>query len=138
MYGNLTGQGISQKTIIMERIERNIMSKNLKKFFAMTLAVIMVLAMLPTGVFAADADLKISNADQLKKFAAAVNAGDSFQGKTVVLTNDIDLEYTAVVIGTEANPFMGTFDGQNYTVSNLCIYENGSENDYFADSDNCV
>ena len=56
MYGNLTGQGISQKTIIMERIERNIMSKNLKKFFAMTLAVIMVLAMLPTGVFAADAD----------------------------------------------------------------------------------
>lgn len=97
------------------------MSKTLKKFFAMTLAVIMVLAMLPTGVFAADADLKISTAAQLKAFADAVNAGDSFQGKTVVLTNDIDLEYTAVVIGTKANPFMGTFDGQNYTVSNLYI-----------------
>ena len=114
------------------------MSKNLKKFFAMTLAVIMVLAMLPTGVFAADADLKISTAAQLKAFADAVNAGDSFQGKTVVLTNDIDLEYTAVVIGTKANPFMGTFDGQNYTVSNLYIYEDGTESDYFADSDNCV
>ena len=80
----------------------------------------------------------ISTADELKAFADAVNAGDSYEGKLVVLANDIDLQYTAVIIGTKANPFKGTFDGQGFIVKNLTIYEDGSESDYFADSDDCL
>ena len=47
---------------------------------------------------------------------------DDFAGKTFVLTKDIDLngkEWTP--IGTSANPFKGTFDGQGHTISNLYI-----------------
>ena len=45
-----------------------------------------------------------------------------FAGKTIELTDDIDLknvEWTP--IGTESNPFVGTFDGNNKTISNLKI-----------------
>ena len=100
----------------------------------------MVFSMVPATAFATvtNADLVISTADQLKAFADEVNSGNSYQGKTVVLANDIDLEYTAVVIGTKTNPFKGTFDGQGYTVANLTVYECGADNDYFADTDDCV
>ena len=61
----------------------------------------------------------------LKAFRDKVNAGENYQGKTVVLTADIDLnneEWTA--IGTNSNPFKGTFDGQDHTISNLkCILD---------------
>ena len=117
------------------------MKHTLKRVFAMMMALALVFSMLPvSSVFAAetDADLTISTVEDLKAFAAAVNGGESYQGKTVVLGNDIDLGYTAVVIGTKGNPFKGTFDGQGYTVSNLTIYEAGADNDYFADTNDCL
>ncbi len=80
----------------------------------------------------------ISTAEELQTFAASVNSGDTYEGKTVKLANDIDMNYSAVVIGTKANPFKGTFDGQNHIVSNLIIYENGSNSDYFKDTDDCL
>ena len=110
----------------------------LKRILAMILCVCMVFSTMSFSVFAEEADLTISTAEGLKAFAASVNAGDSYEGKTVVLSSDIDMEYTAVVIGTKASPFMGTFDGQGYTVSNISIYEDGSDSDYFADSDDCL
>ena len=64
---------------------------------------------------------KIGTLDQLKLFRDAVNAGHSFNGKTVKLTASIDLkneEWTP--IGKNGAPFQGTFDGQGNTVSNLC------------------
>lgn len=121
------------------------MNKLPKRLLSFAVALVMVLSMVPFGgldAFAAEEetsyDLAISSADALKAFADEVNQGNSYEGKTVVLANDIDMSYSAVVIGTKANPFKGTFDGQNHTVSNLTVYEDGSESDYFADSDDCI
>lgn len=111
----------------------------LKKLLCMVLSFAMILGTMGTVVFAEEADLTISTAEELQAFAASVNAGnDSYEGKTVVLANDIDMEYKAVVIGTKTNPFKGIFDGQEYIVSNITIYEDGSDSDYFADSDDCL
>ena len=73
----------------------------------------------------------VTNGAELAWVAAAVNgtlpesraiAADNFNGKTIVLAKDIELggqEWTP--IGTSANPFKGTFDGQGHTISNLYI-----------------
>ncbi|MBO5762740.1 MAG: hypothetical protein J6R85_02625, partial [Lentisphaeria bacterium] len=64
----------------------------------------------------------ISTLDDFKAFRDAVNGGNKFAGKTIILATDIDLnneEWTP--IGTDAKPFSGTFDGGNHTISNLKI-----------------
>ena len=51
---------------------------------------------------------------------------DDFKGKTIYLGADLDLnnvEWTP--IGNNANPFRGNFDGQNHTVSNLVVNNEG-------------
>ncbi|MBR3750946.1 MAG: SipW-dependent-type signal peptide-containing protein [Clostridia bacterium] len=54
--------------------------------------------------------------------ATATNLSDSFAGKTVKLTSDINLaNINWTPIGSEATPFMGTFDGQGHTIYNLYI-----------------
>lgn len=54
--------------------------------------------------------------------AKLVNSGMSFEGEVITLSNDIDLAGVQVTpIGTEANPFNGTFDGADYTISNLTM-----------------
>ena len=71
---------------------------------------------------AAEADLTITSVQELKDFAAEVNGGNGYAGKTVVLDADIDLageEWTP--IGTNANSFKGTFDGGNHKIQNLVI-----------------
>ncbi len=66
----------------------------------------------------------IGTAESLSGFAAAVNGlGKSYAGETVKLTADIDLAGVAwTPVGqTGATQFLGTFDGQNHTISNLSI-----------------
>lgn len=66
----------------------------------------------------------ISTAAELAKFAKMVNEdGKSFSGKTVQVAADIDLgEYLWKPVGqTGATQFMGTFDGNGHTISNLLI-----------------
>ena len=68
----------------------------------------------------------ISTIEGLKAFRDAVNAGNTYQGVTVYLTEDIDLAPTRsetnwTPIGTNEYPFKGTFDGQDHTISNLTI-----------------
>ena len=80
----------------------------------------------------------ISNVEELVAFRNAVNNGNDFAGVTVYLTADIDLEgYTEFNVNYQGNnveaptfrpigedtPFRGTFDGQNYTISNM--YQSG-------------
>ena len=66
----------------------------------------------------------ISNANGLFAFAESVNVGrKTYSGKTVKLTADINLnnaEWTPVG-QTGATQFLGTFDGDNHTISNLKI-----------------
>ena len=57
---------------------------------------------------------EIYTADQLRAFAEAVNAGDSFAGKTVRLMNDIDLtgrSFSPIGGAGGSGVFKGTFDG---------------------------
>lgn len=75
-----------------------------------------------------EADLKITTAEELKNFAEQVNSGTTFEGKTVVLMNDVDLASVCsstmgswTPIGTETNRFKGTFDGNYHIINNLYI-----------------
>ena len=67
-------------------------------------------------------------AEGLNTLRDLVNAGSAFSGKTIRLTEDVDLnnaEWTP--IGNSANKFQGTFDGNNKTISNLVITGNKSD-----------
>ena len=67
--------------------------------------------------------------DELIKFAANVNAGNTYKGKTVILGADIDLanmEWTP--IGNSTYSFQGIFDGNGKTVSNLNVNMPGKSN----------
>ena len=68
---------------------------------------------------------QIGTAEQLAWFANAVNSGSqSIKGK---LTADIQLNASGSTankwtpIGTESNPFKGTFDGDGHTVSGVYV-----------------
>lgn len=74
--------------------------------------------------FAAEETIEIGTAEDLAAFAKAVNDDNqSFSGKTVKLTADIDLKnHLWTPIGqTGHNTFNGVFDGQNYTIKNLYV-----------------
>ena len=75
----------------------------------------------------------LATAEDLAGLAELVNGGNSFSGKTVKLDSNVDLqniEWTP--IGSSANAFEGTFDGQGNTISNLFINnEGGSEQALF-------
>ncbi|MBQ9392893.1 MAG: hypothetical protein IJU18_02715, partial [Oscillospiraceae bacterium] len=60
---------------------------------------------------------EISDAASLLAFAAAVNGGDSYAGKTVRLTADI----ADVGAWSGVNGFAGTFEGGGHTVSGLTV-----------------
>ena len=80
-----------------------------------------------TIVAVTESDIVITTADELKAFADAVNAGNTYAGETVKLGADIDLGDIEnwQPIGTYTSDttlaFQGTFDGQGYTVSNLNV-----------------
>lgn len=98
------------------------------------------LVLIFTKVQAADneADLEISNKEELIAFANEVNNGNDYEGKTVVLTNDINLQGNEnnqwVPIGncnvdagnlaentTDKNAFAGIFNGNNHKISGIYI-----------------
>ncbi len=83
---------------------------------------------LPSWMLGSETTIYITTAQQLKRLADEVNAGDSKSDKTYLLANDIDLsgypDWTP--IGTfnpnspQANcPFSGVFDGQGYSITGL-------------------
>ena len=69
--------------------------------------------------------IKISTVQELKDFRDAVNKGDTYAGKTVKLTLDLDLsgESNWTPIGNvnayPSNSFNGTFDGDGHAISNV-------------------
>ena len=69
----------------------------------------------------------ITTAEELAGLASLVNDGtDTFNGKTIVLANDIDLKNLDwTPIGNSTNQFEGDFDGQNHTISNLKVIQEG-------------
>ncbi|MBQ7264578.1 MAG: hypothetical protein IJS61_00615 [Firmicutes bacterium] len=90
------------------------------------------------AVFAADtswyneskSEFEIGTLDELEGFRDLVNSGTNFEGKTVYLTSDIDLESveswegigTPDISDTEIkNTFKGNFDGNNHIIKNMRI-----------------
>jgi len=65
----------------------------------------------------------INSVADLQALAVSVNGGtDDYTGKTVTLCWDLDLaDVDWTPIGTSEHPFMGTFDGQGYTIRNLHV-----------------
>lgn len=58
---------------------------------------------------------------------SATTIQDSFKGKTITLGANIDLANSPwTPIGNSTNKFQGTFDGGNYTISNLKVTGNGN------------
>lgn len=83
--------------------------------------------------------LQIGTKEQLLAFAADVNTnGNSYSGKKVVLTADIDLgnqEWTPIGQTNghyAATYFKGIFDGQGHTISNLSITTTSESGTYAA------
>ncbi|MBQ4541268.1 MAG: hypothetical protein IJA23_00290, partial [Clostridia bacterium] len=81
---------------------------------------------------AVDNVITITSADEFAAFAAAVNAGNTFDGYTIKLAKDIDLdniEWTPIGYGFSnfsevikfGASFRGTFDGNGKTVYNLKV-----------------
>ncbi len=76
---------------------------------------------------AKNVDLYITTEEEFLAFAAAVNAGESYEGMLVALTRDMNLAFeTWTPIGNENNSFNGTFDGQGFGVSGLLVEASGS------------
>ena len=87
-------------------------------------------------------NLYIYTKEQLERFRDRVNSGETFEGKTVYLMNDIDLNYGKykalddgtitfntsaeewTPIGTDQVSFKGTFEGNNHTINGLYINNN--------------
>lgn len=75
-------------------------------------------------------EFEIGTTEEFLEFRDTVNGGQSFAGKTVKLTADIDLEGIAwVSIGdpgstksANCKSFCGTFDGQGHTISNMTTF----------------
>lgn len=77
-----------------------------------------------------ETEFLITSAEQFAGFAELVDAGNTFEGKTVKLEGDLDLyklgdngePISFDPIGDES-PFKGTFDGQGYAIENM--YQSG-------------
>lgn len=62
----------------------------------------------------------IMSLKELEAFRDSVNAGNTYNGKKVILGVDIDLENKNwIPIGNEEHPFQGNFDGKDHTIYNL-------------------
>ena len=64
----------------------------------------------------------IQTAEELAAFAALVDEGNTFEGKTVKLETDINLDkklFDPIGSYRKDKPFMGTFDGQGHTIANM-------------------
>ena len=81
-----------------------------------------------SGTGTAEDPYLINNLDDLKFFRDNVNAGDKFQGKTIKLTANIDLDNEP---WTPIANFNGIFDGQNHTIYNLVVNGGSSSNQGF-------
>ena len=80
-----------------------------------------------------DTEFTLTTAEQFSGFRDLVDGGNTFEGKTVKLGIDIDLDnvpFDPIGFDYESKGgrvFKGTFDGQNHTIYNL--YQNGWELD---------
>lgn len=78
-----------------------------------------------SAVSAGTADYTIDSAAALKSLIASINSGANTEGKTYRLTTDLAGVGLISPIGTEANPFNGTFDGNGHTIEGASVNSSG-------------
>ncbi len=71
-------------------------------------------------------DMQISTKEELENFRDRVNTGATYEGRTIILKNDIDLQGNAdnqwIPIGRdESIVFKGTFNGNKHVIRNIYI-----------------
>ena len=82
---------------------------------------------------------QIDTIDELKAFRNDVNGGTSYKGWTITLGADIDLNNeTWTPIGNLTNNFQGTFDGGEFTISNLKVDTTSAYAGFFGYLDSAV
>ena len=133
----------TQKTVYLQiknRSERkNLMKKRFQKLTSFVLALVMVVTMVPAGMFVATAEevspelaagladientseFVINSVDDWKAVAATNN---QFLGKTVKLGADIDAQGETLPQLFMFGNVRCTFDGQGYTIKNVGTKEN--------------
>ena len=104
---------------------------NLRKLWLSLLLLVGATAIAIPGIqeVAADGDgnegvVEIGTVDQLKAFRDAVNSGNTYAGKTVKLTADLDLQGEDWIpignlVAYPGQSFNGTFDGNGHSISNV-------------------
>ena len=69
----------------------------------------------------------LTTKEELAGLAELVNSGTDFLNKIIYLGADIDLGYLSwTPIGNAEHPFIGTFDGNGYSISSLMIHSQTS------------
>lgn len=107
----------------------------MKKIISLFTALCIVFGVLGTfTVFADDtaADLEISTLAELEEFRDDVNSGNTYEGKTVKLTADIDMSEKygeGKESWTPIRTFAGIFDGNGHKICNLYYYDGTEEFD---------
>lgn len=81
---------------------------------------------------AVDGVITITNAEQFAGFAAAVNSGNTYSGKTIKLAADINLgnRLWTPIGQTGPTQFVGSFDGNGHTIYNLNIDNTANTSQY--------
>ena len=100
------------------------MKNNAKKIISLVLCFVFVFSLLPLNAAAESTGLEIGTPDEMRQFADRVNAGETFEGQTVILTANIDLggeENPWTPIGNKSAQFKGTFDGGYHVISGLYV-----------------
>ena len=101
------------------------MKRSKNRLLSAILVMCMMISML-SGVSLtafAEGPINISSVDDLEALRDAVNNGETYAGKTVTLTENLDLGTIPnwTPIGTSSNPFEGIFDGDSHIIYNLTI-----------------
>ena len=79
---------------------------------------------------------EIGDVDDLVYVMEQVQADEAYCSASYKLTGDIDLSGVQwKALGTEAKPFTGTFDGQNYQISHLTLKVNAMYQGFFGVTD---
>lgn len=101
------------------------MKKSKNRLLSAILVMCMMISMLSGVSLTAFAEglINISSVDDLEALRDAVNNGETYAGKTVTLTENLDLGTIPnwTPIGTSSNPFEGIFDGDSHIIYNLTI-----------------
>lgn len=81
----------------------------------------------------------LDSPEKLAGLSQMVADGETFKGKTITLTSDIDLGNASwTPIGTEDTPFEGTFDGNEKTIYNLTPSSDGEYTGLFGKTTNAT